>query len=64
MLGGLDSALGAVVGSLALGVFVNLITYVHAIGTDLRLPAALAVILLVLLVRPTGLFGRRTLWRA
>ena len=59
VLGGLDSPLGAVVGSLLLGVLINLIgTYVDWIGTDLRLPVALAVILGVLLVKPTGLFGR------
>jgi branched-chain amino acid transport system permease protein len=58
VLGGIDSALGAVVGSLALGVFLNLLgTYVSWVGTDLRQPAALAVILGVLLVRPAGLFG-------
>jgi branched-chain amino acid transport system permease protein len=58
VLGGIDSALGAVVGSLALGVFLNLLgTYVSWVGTDLRQPAALAVILGVLLVRPGGLFG-------
>jgi branched-chain amino acid transport system permease protein len=63
VLGGIDSALGAVVGSLALGVFLNLLgTYVSWIGTDLRQPAALAVILGVLLVRPAGLFGR-VAWR-
>jgi branched-chain amino acid transport system permease protein len=59
VLGGLESPFGAVVGSLLLGVFVNLTgTYVDWIGTDLRLPVAFAVILGVLLVRPTGLFGR------
>jgi branched-chain amino acid transport system permease protein len=59
VLGGIDSALGAVLGSLALGVFLNLIgTYVSWVGTDLRQPAALAVILVVLLVRPAGLLGR------
>ena len=59
VLGGIDSALGAVVGSLLLGVFLNLIgTYVSWVGTDLRQPAALAVILGVLLIRPAGLFGR------
>jgi branched-chain amino acid transport system permease protein len=58
VLGGIDSALGAVVGSLALGVFLNLLgTYVSWVGTDLRQAAALAVILGVLLVRPSGLFG-------
>ena len=59
VLGGIESPLGAVVGSLLLGVFVTLIgTYVGWIGTTLRLPVALAVILGVLLIRPTGLFGR------
>jgi branched-chain amino acid transport system permease protein len=59
VLGGLESPFGAVVGSLLLGVFVNLTgTYVDWIGTDLRVPVAFAVILGVLLVKPTGLFGR------
>jgi branched-chain amino acid transport system permease protein len=59
VLGGLDSPLGAVVGSLLLGVFLSLIgTYVNWVGNALQLPVALAVILGVLLVRPEGLFGR------
>jgi branched-chain amino acid transport system permease protein len=59
VLGGIDSPLGAVIGSLLLGVLVNLIgTYVNFVGTELQLPVALAVILGVLLVRPSGLFGR------
>jgi branched-chain amino acid transport system permease protein len=59
VLGGIDSPLGAVVGSLLLGVLVNLIgTYVNFVGTELQLPVALAVILGVLLIRPAGLFGR------
>jgi branched-chain amino acid transport system permease protein len=59
VLGGLDSPLGAVVGTLFLGVLINLLgTYVDWIGSELRLPVALAVILGVLLVRPAGLFGR------
>ncbi|HKD32024.1 MAG TPA: branched-chain amino acid ABC transporter permease [Gaiellaceae bacterium] len=64
VLGGLESPLGAVVGSLLLGVFVNLTgTYIGWIGTDLRLPLAFAVILGVLLVRPSGLFGRPSVRR-
>src|ERR671925_484919 len=59
VLGGIESPLGAVIGSLLLGVFINLIgTYVDWIGNELRLPVALAVILAVLLVRPAGLLGR------
>jgi branched-chain amino acid transport system permease protein len=64
VLGGLESPLGAVVGSLVLGVFINLIgTYVGWIGNDLRLPVALVMILGVLLVKPTGLFGRTSVRR-
>jgi branched-chain amino acid transport system permease protein len=65
VLGGMDSPLGAVVGGLILGVMLNLLgTYVHWIGGELRLAAALAVILGVLLVRPSGLFGSRAVTRA
>jgi branched-chain amino acid transport system permease protein len=59
VLGGIDSPVGAIVGGLTLGVGLNLIgTYVGFIGADLRLPVALAVILVVLLVKPSGIFGR------
>jgi branched-chain amino acid transport system permease protein len=59
VLGGIDSPAGAVVGGLTLGVGLNLLSsYVDFVGADLQLPAALLVILVVLLVRPTGLFGR------
>ena len=64
VLGGIDSPLGAVVGGLSLGVIVNLAgTYIDFIGSDLRLPFALVVILVVLLVRPSGLFGREAVRR-
>ena len=59
VLGGIDSPFGAVVGGLTLGVGLNLIgAYVDFVGADLRLPVALLVILVVLLVRPAGLFGK------
>ena len=59
VLGGIDSPIGAVVGGLLLGVVVNLLgAYVNFVGQELRLPTALAVLLVVLIVRPTGLFGR------
>ena len=59
VLGGIDSPFGAVVGGLALGVFLNLVgVYVDFVGAELKLPIALLVILVVLLVRPSGLFGR------
>jgi len=56
VLGGIESPLGAVVGGLVLGVAINLLGEV--IGNELRLAAALAIIVLVLVVRPAGLFGR------
>jgi branched-chain amino acid transport system permease protein len=59
VLGGLDSPLGAVVGGLLLGVTITLLgRYVGFVGSTLKLPAALLLILLLLLVRPGGLFGR------
>jgi branched-chain amino acid transport system permease protein len=59
VLGGIDSPVGAVVGGLLLGVAINLLgAYVDFVGADLRLPAALLIILVVLLVRPAGLFGK------
>jgi branched-chain amino acid transport system permease protein len=58
VLGGMDSPVGAVVGGLALGVILNLTGRYGHLGGTLRLPVALAVILLVLVVRPAGLFGR------
>jgi len=59
VLGGLDSPLGAVVGGILLGVTITLLgRYVGFLGSTLKLPAALMLIFVVLLVRPGGLFGR------
>ncbi len=59
VLGGLESPVGAVVGGLALGVLLSMLgQYVGFVTSELRLPVALAVLLLVLLVRPAGLLGR------
>ena len=59
VLGGLESPIGAIVGGLALGVTVDLLGhYVAWIGSALQLPVALAALLVILLVRPGGLFGR------
>jgi branched-chain amino acid transport system permease protein len=58
VLGGIDSPVGAVVGGLLLGVILNVLgRYVDFIGSELRLPSALLVLLVVLIVRPQGLFG-------
>ena len=59
VLGGIESPVGAVVGGLALGVVLALLgAYVDFVGTDLRLPVAFAIIIVVLLFRPAGIFGR------
>lgn len=71
VLGGMDSPPGAVVGGLTLGIVENLVgtytteEYLHVdwFGPEMKLTAALVVIVLVLLIRPTGLFGRRALRR-
>jgi branched-chain amino acid transport system permease protein len=64
VLGGLESPAGAVVGGLAIGVTLNLVVgYVPQIGSELQLPVAFAVLLLILLVKPSGLFGRREVRR-
>jgi branched-chain amino acid transport system permease protein len=63
-LGGLDSPLGAVVGGLSLGVIESLVTNYPKnwwgssyIGADTAIAAAFVIILVVLLVKPSGLFG-------
>jgi branched-chain amino acid transport system permease protein len=59
VLGGLDSPIGAVVGGILLGLTITLLgRYVGFIGSTLKLPVALLLILLLLLVRPGGLFGK------
>ncbi len=58
-LGGFDSPVGAVVGGLIVGVVAELCAdYIPFIGEPLRLFPAFALILVVLLVRPQGLFGK------
>lgn len=59
VLGGIESPVGAVVGGFTIGIGINLLTtYVHAITPELELPVALGILLLVLVVRPSGLFGQ------
>ena len=59
VLGGLDSPLGAIVGGLVLGVGQNMAaTY---IGSDIDIAVAFLAIIGVLVVRPTGLLGKRAI---
>ena len=56
LLGGISSPVGALVGGVIVGVTENLVgTYL--IPTQLKLTVALALIILVLVFRPNGLFG-------
>jgi branched-chain amino acid transport system permease protein len=64
VLGGIDSPVGAIVGGLTLGVLLNLLgRYVDVLGPELRLPSALLVLLVVLMIRPAGLLGHVTVRR-
>ena len=69
VLGGLESPAGALIGGLLIGVTLTLIAgYQPHIGSfritpELQTPLAFAVILLILLVKPSGLFGRREVRR-
>jgi len=63
-LGGITSPPGAVIGGFLVGIIENLAgTYIPFIGTELKLTVALVIIIVVLLVRPSGLFGRAVVRR-
>jgi branched-chain amino acid transport system permease protein len=58
VLGGIESPIGAVVGGLLLGVLLAMVgAYVQPLA-DLRLAVALLLIVVVLVVRPSGLLGQ------
>ncbi len=57
LLGGIDNPGGAVLGGFLVGALENVMG-AFVIGTELKLTVALIVIIAVLLVKPTGLFGR------
>jgi branched-chain amino acid transport system permease protein len=57
-LGGFDSPGGAVIAGLAIGVIENMAAgYIGFIGQEMKLAVAFIVILVVLMVKPSGLFG-------
>lgn len=59
-LGGIDSPLGAVVGGLAVGLIASLLNGYVGFLAGLELLTALMVMTVVLLIKPEGLFGRKT----
>lgn len=56
-LGGLGTAHGAVVGSLIIGLFIQLSTLF--IPTELKYVGALFILILILLIRPQGILGKK-----
>jgi branched-chain amino acid transport system permease protein len=62
LLGGLTSPLGAVIGGFVVGVLENL-AGAYIVGTEIKLSVALVIIVGVLLLKPSGLFGRTVVTR-
>ena len=56
-LGGLGTAFGALIGSLIVGILVEVSTL--WIPPDMKYVGALAVLIIILLVRPQGILGRK-----
>jgi len=56
-IGGLGTAFGAIIGSIIVGIAVEVSTL--WIPSDLKYASALAALIIILLVRPQGLFGRK-----
>ena len=64
LFGGLDSLVGAVVGGLTIGVLESMLSgYISVIGGSLQQTSALLIIVVILFVRPNGLFGTKKLER-
>ena len=57
LLGGIDNPWGAVLGGFIVGVLENVVG-AYLIGTELKLSLALLLIVSVLIVKPSGLFGK------
>lgn len=62
VLGGIDSPVGAIVGGLLIGIGENLLG-AFVTGTELNLTIALVIMFSILVIKPQGLFGRRTIRR-
>ena len=55
---------GAVAGGFAVGIIENLAgTFIPYVGRELKLTIALALIVIVLMFRPSGVFGTRVVSR-
>jgi branched-chain amino acid transport system permease protein len=64
VVGGLTSPGGAVLGGFSVGVIENLAgTFIPYFGQEMKLSIALALIVAVLMVKPSGIFGRKIVSR-
>ena len=64
LVGGISSPGGAVFGGFAVGVIENLVgTYVPVVGSQLKFAVALVLIVGVLLIKPSGIFGKTVVHR-
>lgn len=62
LLGGIDNAWGAVLGGFIVGILQNL-AGAYVVGTELMVTVALAIIVGILVIKPSGLFGRTVVTR-
>jgi branched-chain amino acid transport system permease protein len=62
LLGGIDNPVGAVLGGFLVGMLENVIG-AYWIGTELKLTVALALIVVVLIFKPSGLLGKHAVSR-
>jgi branched-chain amino acid transport system permease protein len=58
-LGGLGNPFGALIGSLVIGIFVELWTFVVPNANDMKNVGALVALIVILLVRPQGILGSK-----
>lgn len=62
LLGGISNPWGAVIGGLLIGIL-EVLAGAYLVGTELKLVLALALIVLVLMFMPAGLFSRKIIYR-
>jgi branched-chain amino acid transport system permease protein len=62
LVGGINNPWGAVVGGILVGILENL-AGAYLVGTELKLTVALSIIIAVLLIKPSGLFGKSVVRR-
>lgn len=62
LVGGIDNPVGAIFGGFLIGI-IDSLAGAYLVGPELKLGVALLVIVLILLVRPSGIFGRKVVVR-